>query len=200
MAEQNEPIEALPLIRKRKILGIIIPLINLPMFAISVYAAANNLMLGSSTNSFELFNSAAMIVSTILVGVVLPWWTPVYTSSYMMEKTGFRIKRFLRRSLLIPFKNIARAEVYIREPGDISEEAEKYAKESSEKLRKTGFSFVDYTNSEANIVLLMTGRKIIMVSPAKPKSFLKSLKNKSPKLSGKVVELNAHGKSVQELE
>jgi hypothetical protein len=199
LAEQNETVEALPLIRKRKLLGVIIPLVNLPMLAISVYAAANY-FISSSTDQFELFNSAAMIVSTILVGVVLPWWTPIYPSSYTMEKAGFRINRFLRRSLLIPYKNLERAEVYIREPGEISEDAEKYAKESSEKLRKTGFSFVDYTNSETNIVLLITGRKILMISPAKPKSFLKSLKIRSPKLNGKIVELNARGKTVKELE
>ncbi len=93
----------------------------------------------------------------------------------------------------MPYKEISRAEVYIREPGEIPEDAISYTKENAEKLRKTGFGFVDFTNSESNIVLLMSGRKIYMISPAKPRAFLKSLKKRSPKLTAKIVELKRKG-------
>jgi hypothetical protein len=106
----------------------------------------------------------------------------------------------MRSYLLVPCKSIDRVELYVREPGEIAEEAKKYAKESSDNLRNAGMKFVDYTNSEANIVLLLTGRKVIMVSPSKPRALLKSLKRKAPRLKAKIIELGPKGKSIQELE
>jgi hypothetical protein len=82
----------------------------------------------------------------------------------------------------------------------IAELARMIGQENAEKLRKTGFGFVDFTNSEANIVLIMSGRKVYMISPAKPRAFLKGLKKRAPKLNAKIVELNAKGKNIQELE
>jgi hypothetical protein len=125
---------------------------------------------------------------------------PVYTSRYTLEESGLRIRRLLKRSVFLPYKEIVRAEVYIREPGDVPEEALNYTKVSAERLRKSGLGFVDFTNSEANIVLLMSGSKIYMISPAKPRAFLKNLKKRAPKLTARIIELNAKGKNIQELE
>lgn len=200
MAVLNEQVEALPLIQKRRLLGIIIPAINLPFFVFNAYQTITIYLTGASLTSEEFYNSAILTVLTVLLAVFLPQWFPVYTSSYTLEENGFRINRMLKRSIILPYKDIARAEVYIREPGEIPDDAINYTKDSAEKLRKAGFSFVDFTNSESNIVLLMSGRKIYMISPAKPRAFLKSLKKRAPKLTAKIVELTAKGKTVQELD
>jgi len=200
LAEQNEPIEALPLIRKRRVLGIIVPLFNIPFFTITSYQTALLIIGGMPLNSEEVITSVIALIASLGVGLFLPWWSPVYASSYTLEATGLKIKRLLRGTVTLPYKDIARAEVYIRELGDISEDALNYTKDASAQLRKLGFSFVDFTNDEANIVILMVGRKVYMISPAKPRAFLKSLKRRAPKLTAKIVELNAKGKSVKELE
>jgi hypothetical protein len=200
LAEQNEQVEALPLIQKRRLLGIIIPAINLPFFAFNAYRTVTLYLSGAPMNSEDFYTSAVLAVFTLVLAVFLPQWVPVYTSKYTLEENGLKIGRMLKRSIILPYKEIARAEVYVREPGKIPEDAINYTRESAEKLKKTGFEFIDFTNSESNIVLLMSGRKIYMISPAKPRAFLKSLKKRSPKLTAKIVELNAKGKTIQELE
>lgn len=199
MAEQNEPVEALPLISKRRMLGIVIPVINIPFFVFNGYQVLSLYLSGAPTNSGDFVSNVIVSVTSLVLGFILPWWIPVYTSKYMLEGRGLRISRLFRRSVLLPYREIPRAEVYIREPGEIPEDALSYTKDAAERLRKTGFSFVDFTNSEANIVLLMSGRKIYMISPAKPKAFLKSLKKRAPKLTAKIVELSVSGKNIQEL-
>jgi hypothetical protein len=199
LAEQNEPVEALPLISKRRMLGIVIPVINIPFFVFNGYQVLSLYLSGAPTNSEDFVSNVIVSVTSLVLGFILPWWIPVYTSKYMLEGRGLRISRLFRRSVLLPYREIPRAEVYIREPGEIPEDALSYTKDAAERLRKTGFSFVDFTNSEANIVLLMSGRKIYMISPAKPKAFLKSLKKRAPKLTAKIVELSVSGKNIQEL-
>jgi hypothetical protein len=199
LAEQNEPVEALPLISKRRMLGIVIPVINIPFFVFNGYQVLSLYLSGAPTNSEDFVSNVIVSVTSLVLGFILPWWIPVYTSKYMLEGRGLRISRLYRRSVLLPYREIPRAEVYIREPGEIPEDALSYTKDAAERLRKTGFSFVDFTNSEANIVLLMSGRKIYMISPAKPKAFLKSLKKRAPKLTAKIVELSVSGKNIQEL-
>jgi hypothetical protein len=199
LAEQNEPVEALPLISKRRMLGIVIPVINIPFFVFNGYQVLSLYLSGAPTNSGDFVSNVIVSVTSLVLGFILPWWIPVYTSKYMLEGRGLRISRLFRRSVLLPYREIPRAEVYIREPGEIPEDALSYTKDAAERLRKTGFSFVDFTNSEANIVLLMSGRKIYMISPAKPKAFLKSLKKRAPKLTAKIVELSVSGKNIQEL-
>lgn len=200
MAEQNEQVEALPLISKRRILGIILPAMNLPFFIYNTYTIVTIYLAGGALNTEAFYSGVVLTVLTLVILFGLPQWIPVYTSKYTLEAEGLRISRFLKGSTLIKYKDLPRVEVYMREPGEIAEDALNYTKDNAERLRKTGFGFIDYTNSEANIVLLMSGRKIYMISPAKPRAFLKSLKKRVPKLTAKIVELNAKGKTVQELE
>jgi hypothetical protein len=196
---QAEEVPALPLATRRKVLGILIPLINMPLFALNLYETIMMAYAGTPLNSLDFLNSVVFTFITLGLGLLLPWWTPVYPSKYSLDGAGLRISRFLKKTLVIPYKRIERVEVYIREEGKISEEADKYAKDSAANLRKTGFKFNDYTNAESNIVLLISGNKIYMMSPEKPKSFVKSLKKRAPKLTVKLVELNERGKTVQEL-
>jgi hypothetical protein len=199
LAEQSEPVEALPLISKRRMLGIVIPLINMPFFVFNAYRVVTLYLSGTPTNSEDFVSSAIVLVTTLVLGFILPWWVPVYASKYFLEERGLRINRLFRKEVLLPYREIPRAEVYIREPGEVPQDAINYTRDAAEKLRKTGFSFVDFTNSEANIVLLMSGRKIYMISPAKPRAFLKSLKKRAPKLTAKIIELSPQGKNIQEL-
>jgi len=196
---QAEEVPALPLATRRKALGILIPLINMPLFALNLYETIVMAFAGTPLNSLDFLNSVVFTFICLGLSLLLPWWTPVYQSRYSLDGSGLRINRFLKKTLVIPYKRIERAEVYIREEGKISEEADKYAKDSAANLRKTGFKFNDYTNAESNIVLLISGNKIYMMSPEKPKSFIKSLKKRAPKLTVKLVELNERGKTVQEL-
>lgn len=200
MAEPNETIEALPLIPKRRFLGIIIPTINLPFFAYNVYILMTLYQSGTPLNSEEFYSSAILTIITLVLGVGLPQWIPIYSSKYTLEENGMRIRRLLKRDVVLPYKEIARSEVYMREPGEIPEDAINYTKDNATKLRKLGFGFADFTNSESNIVLIMAGRKIYMISPAKPRAFLKNLKKRVPKLTAKIIELNAKGKNIQELQ
>jgi hypothetical protein len=197
--DKAEEVPALPLVTRRKALGILIPLINMPLFALNLYETIMMAVEGTPMNSLDFLNSVVFTLICLGLGLLLPWWTPVYQSRYSLDDSSLRISRFLKKTLVIPYKRIERAEVYIREEGKISEEANKYAKDSASNLRKTGFKFNDYTNAESNIVLLISGNKIYMMSPLKPKSFIKSLKKRVPKLTVKLVELNERGKSVQEL-
>jgi hypothetical protein len=200
LAEQNEHVEVLPIIQKRRLLGILIPAMNLPFFLYNAYTVVNLYLAGTPLNTEEFYSSIVLTILTLVLCIGLPQWIPVYPSKYTLEAEGLKISRFLKGSVLLKYKDLPRAEVYVREPGDIPEADIEYTRKEAEKLRKTGFGFVDYTNSEANIVLLMSGRKIYMISPAKPRAFLKSLKKRAPKLTAKIVELNAKGKNIQELE
>ncbi len=199
MVEQNEPVEALPLIQKRKLLGFVIPAINLPFFVYNAYNLVTQYSSGTPMSTEDFYSGVFITVATLVLAIFLPQWIPVYESKYTLETTGLKISRLLTRSVHLPYTEIARAEVYIREEGEIPQDALDYTKDTAEKLRKTGFGFVDFTNSESNIVLLMSGRKIYMVSPAKPRAFLKSLKKRVPKLTARIVELNEKGKTIQDL-
>ena len=199
MAEQIEKVEALPLIVKRRILGIAIPAVNLPLFILNVNQIIIMVQEGTPTNSLDFLNGIMISVITFLLCFGLPQWVPVYQSNYVLNTNELRLSRFLRSSRALAYKNIERAEVYIRESDEIREDAIKYAKDSSEHLRKLGFKFEDYTNSESNIALIFVKNRIYMLSPAKPKSFIKSLKKRVPKLTAKIVELSVNGKVVQEL-
>jgi hypothetical protein len=200
LAEQNEQVDSLPLITKRRILGILVLAMNLPFFAYNLYSIVTIYLSGGPMNTENFYSNLVLTTLTLVLLLGLPRWIPVYTSKYTLEADGLRITRFLKGTIILNYKDIPRVEVYIREPEEIPEDALNYTKDAAEKLRKTGFSFVDYTNSEANIVLLMSGRKIYMISPAKPRAFLKSLKKRAPKLTAKIVELNKDGKKIQELE
>lgn len=117
LAEPSESVEAIPLLRKRRVLGIAIPLINASILAWNVYVLSDALAAGVFTlNSFEALDVLIVIAAAVLVGVLVPWWTPVYYSSYSLEAAGFSARRFMRRDLLVPYKSLDRVELYIREP------------------------------------------------------------------------------------
>jgi len=194
-----EKISELALDKKRRILGVLVPAINLPMFLWGSYRLIEYLSSGNSTGSFEFLN---LIITTLIplgLGIILPMRLPVFESNYWWTEDGIKIKRLLKGSITIPYNEIARAEVYIRKDETVSEDAEEYAKQEAEKLRKAGFDFKDYTNSEEIITMLLSGKQVYLISPRKPIRLLKKLKKRSPKLSAKIVELRSRGKYIRDL-
>ena len=77
------------------------------------------------------------------------------------------MKSLLRKDVLIPYKSIDRAEGYLRVDDEIDEAAKKYATDQAETLRKSGFKFKDYTNSDQIILNLFVEKNIYMLSPSK---------------------------------
>lgn len=200
MSKPTEVVEALPLVRKRRLLGILIPAINGPLFLINLYQTYSHLAQGMQLNTLAFLNDLFFLAITLGMSLVFPIWVPVYESKYRMEEDAFVITRLLRAKKKIPYRDIKRAEVYIRTGEEISEDALKYAKASAEKLRTSGFKFKDYTNSEESIVMLIAVDKVYLISPAKPKNVIKRLKGrKTGKFTVKIVELTSRGKNIREL-
>ena len=193
---------ALPLSRRRRLLGYMIPLLNLPLFTLKIYQTWVHLSSGVPVNSLEFFNDIVLLGLTFSLGLILPWWAPIYESRYGLTQEGVTIKRPLRGSTVIPYKSIIRSEIYIKKQPtrDVSKEAIRYSKAAVEDLRRSGFKFSDYTNAEESIVLLLTEKRVYMLSPDKPKSFIKKLRRRVPKLSVRLVELTSKGKRVRDFE
>ena len=196
----SEEIESLPLIRRRMLLGYMIPAVNLPLFFYNVYQTYLHyqegiLIIGSSV----FWEDAIVLISTLFLTLAIPRFFPVYPSRYLMTSDGLELKRFLRSTANIPFKEIDRVEVYIRADEEISKDATEYATNQSANLRKSGFKFIDYTNAENVIMNLFSEKAIYMISPAKPKSLLKDLKRRNKRLTARIVELTRRGKKIQDL-
>jgi len=196
----SEEIESLPLIRRRMLLGYMIPAVNLPLFIYNVYQTylhyqAEIFIVGSSV----FWEDIIVLISTLFLTLAIPRFFPVYPSRYLMTGDGLELKRFLRSSAKLPFREINRVELYIRVDDEISKDATEYATNQSAILRKSGFKFIDYTNAENIIMNLYMEKAIYMISPAKPKSLLKELKRKNKRLTARIVELTRRGKKIQDL-
>ena len=178
-----------------------IPLMNLPLFSLKAYQTYGHISAGMPLNSPEFFNDIIILGLSLSLGLLLPWWAPIYESRYGFTREGVTIKRLLRGRVTIPYKTIARSEVYLRNRsnGEVSKEALRYGKESVANLRSSGFKFSDFTNSEEVIVLLITERRIYMLSPEDHRAFLKRVRRRVEKLPIKLVELTSKGKRVREL-
>ena len=109
------------------------------------------------------------------------------------------LSRFLRGRKVLPYREIDRAEVYLRLDEKISDDAKKYAMDASANYRKSGFKFKDWTNAEDKIMNLFVGLDIYMISPEKPKTLLRDLKRRNKSFTAKIVELTTRGKRIQEL-
>jgi hypothetical protein len=196
----DEEIESLPLIRRRKLLGYLIPAFNIPLFIYNVYQTILHYQQGVLIFGSAVFlEDLLVLVSTLFLTLAIPRFFPVYFSRYYLRKDCIEVKRFLRGSEKIPFNKIGRVDVYIRIDEEISKDATEYATNQATNLRKSGFKFIDYTNAENIIMNLFLEKSIYMISPAKPKSLLKELKRRNKRLTARVVELTRRGKRIQDL-
>ena len=192
-------IKSLPLAQRRKILGYLVPAMNIPLFLYNLYLAYLHLQDGMVVGDNTFWNDAIVLAGTAFIGIAIPRFFPVYTSKYYMKPEGMQLKRLLRKTSIIPYKNIDRVEVYIRVDEEISKDATDYATDQSSILRKSGFKFMDYTNGEDTIVNLFVEKSVYMISPDKPKALLKELKRRNKRLTARIVELTKRGKKIQDL-
>lgn len=183
------------------ILGYMIPLLNLPLLGLKAYQTYVHLSSGMPINSIEFFNDVVLLGLSFSLGFILPWWAPIYESRYEVTGEGVAVKRLFRSKVTIPYSSIARAEIYVRKQPmrEVSKEALRYAKGSVQALRRSGFKFSDYTNSEEAIVLLLTEKRVYMLSPVDPQSFIKRLRRRVKRLPVKLVELTSRGKRVRDM-
>lgn len=194
-----EDILSLPLMQRRRILGYAIPAVNLPLFLYNFYVIAVHFQEGMPIGSSMFWEDLIVLFLTAFLTYYIPQFFPVYFSKYSHTKEGLSIKRLIRKDVIIPYRAIDRAEVYLRVDAEIDEEAKKYATSQAETLRKSGFKFKDYTNSDQIILNIFVEKNIYMLSPSKPKALLKELKRRNKKLSARIVELTRRGKRIQDL-
>jgi len=192
-------INSLPLMRRRRLLGYFIPLVNLPLFLYNLYQTYLHLQEGLIFGSPQFWEDVVVLTVTLFMTLMIPRFFPVYTSRYFHTENGLKIERFLRRTHIIPYKDIDRVEVYIKVDDEISQESKDYATNQAAILRKSGLKFVDYTNAESIIMNLFVGKSIYMISPAKPKTLLKELKRRNRKLTARIIELTKRGRHIQDL-
>ena len=200
MSNPTEVVEALPLMERRRLLGILIPAINLPLFIFNVYQSYNYLNRGGQLRNFEFLNYILFVLITLGLAFLIPIWAPFYASKYRMEKDYFTISRFLRKKIRISYNDIDRADIHIKAEELVSKDALKCSKEEADKLRAVGFKFNDFSNAQSNIVMLMAKERIYVVSPANPRNFVKRINGrKKGKLTVKLVELQKNGARIREL-
>ena len=190
---------SLPLVPIRKSLGYLIPLVNIPLLTWNIYQTYLLIQTGTDIDSTLFYENFAPLALTLIMTVIIPRRFPVYRSTYYLAESSFNIKRLLLGTVELPYTEIGRIELFIKEDEEIPESVKKYAQDESQRLSKTGFKFKDFTNSESNIMNMMVEDKIYMISPDKPKSLVKELKSRNGKLTAKIVELHSRGKKVREL-
>ena len=195
----DSEIKSIPLAQRRRLLGLLVPVVNLPLFLYNLYQTFIHIQEGLVVGSQQFWEDAIVLTLTLFITILITRFFPLYPSRYFLMGKGLTIKRFLRSTVVIPYKQIDRVEVYIRVDEETSKEATEYATDQSSILRKSGFKFNDYTNAEKKIMNLFTGKKIYMISPEKPKSLLKELKRRNRKLTARIIELTKRGKRIRDL-
>ncbi len=196
----EESIPALKLGGRRRTIGYLIPLVNGPLLIWEAYEVYTTLSQGKQWNTGLFLNDVLILLVSLALMTIVPRQMPVYTSTYSFTEMGLRISRFLKGSTTIPYDKIARAEVYVKNEkrGEVSKDALKYAKDSADALRKSGFKFDDYTNDDDRVALLICDEKIYLLSPAYPKAFIHKLRKKTGKLPAQMIELTPKGKRTSE--
>ncbi len=194
-----EDIPSLPMMQRRTLLGYAIPAVNIPLFIYNIYQIAVHFQGGMAIGDQLFWEDMVVLIITAFLTYSIPRYFPVYYSKYSHTKDGLSIKRLLRKDVLIPYKSIDRADVFIKVDEKIDEAAKKYAMDQADQLRKSGLKFRDFTNSDQIILNLLVEKNIYMLSPAKPKALLKELKRRNRKLNARIVELTRRGKRIQDL-
>ncbi len=201
-ASRDEAIPALELDRRRRILGYVVPAINLPYFALKIYEIYLGLQAGMPVNSPDFLNDLILLSLSLGLTILIPSFAPVYESRYWFTEAGLRISRVLKRKITVPYSSVEMVELYTRDEkrGKASPEAVKAAKETINTMRRTGFKFVDFTNAEESIALIYgEGNKVYMISPAYPKAFAQKLRKKVGRLTVRIIELTPRGKRTIDL-
>jgi hypothetical protein len=96
-------IDSLPLMKRRRILGYLIPAINIPIFINTLYQTFLHYQEGVLTISGPVFwEDFIVLTSGLLLAIAIPRFFPVYSSNYSLKQNGLQVKRLLRRTVQIP--------------------------------------------------------------------------------------------------
>ena len=201
MAARDEEIPSLPLHPRRRILGYIVPLVSFPILTWKAYSIS--LLLSQPSPQPigpDLLNDLATISFSLVLLFLIPHYSPLYTNHYWLTPKGLKITRILKGTKVLPYDTIGRLELFIRDErqGEPSKEALQYARDHVNGLRKTGSTFIDYTNNEGKIALIYIGETIYMITPANPRSFAQKLGKRIRRLSVKTVTLTPKGVRIKD--
>ncbi len=201
MAARDEEIPSLPLHTQRRLLGYLVPLLSFPILIWKAYSISLILsQTGPQPSGHDLINDVVTISFSLLLLLLIPHYSPLYTNHYWLTPRGLKITRILKGTKVLPYDTIDRLELFIREErqGKPSKEALQYARDHVNGLRKTGSKFIDYTNNEGKIALIHIGEKIYMITPANPRSFAQKMGKRIRRLSIKTVTLTPKGTRVKD--
>lgn len=196
MAAPEEEIPSLPLHTQRRILGYLVPLVSFPIltwkaYSVSIILSQPNFQL---TNP-EFINDVVTISFSLVLLLLIPQNSPLYTNRYWLTPKGLKVTRILKGTKVLPYASIDRLELYVRDlrKGPPSKEALQYARDHVNERRNSGFKFIDYTNNETKIALIYTGTDIYMITPANPRALAQKLLKRVKRLSVRTVTLTPMG-------
>ncbi|MBS7630515.1 hypothetical protein KEJ47_02890 [Candidatus Bathyarchaeota archaeon] len=196
---KKEFIAECPLDRKRRFLGTFVPVINISIFSMILFYTVSGLLAGLPILSIDFMSNLVIIVLSFFVGFYMPRNAPIYTSRYELSRDKLTIYRIYKKPVTLSFREIREVEVYVKSKGRIPREVIQQERMAIESLRKNGFKFLDYTNTEDIIILLITEEKVYMISPKEPEELIKKIKKYQPSLKGRLVELTDKGSRVKRI-
>lgn len=201
MTARDEEIPSLPLHTRRRLLGYLVPLVSFPILIWKAYSVTLLLSQPSpQLSGLELLNDLVTISFSLVLLLLIPNRSPLYTNHYWLTPKGLKITRTFKGTTILPYDTIDRLELYIRDErrGKPSNEALLFARDQVNKRRKDGFKFIDYTNNETKIALIHAGQKIYMITPADPRAFAYKLGKRIRGLSVRTVTLTPKGSRVKD--
>lgn len=196
---RKEFIAECPLDRRRRFLGTFIPVINISIFSMILFYTVSGLLAGLPVFSIDFMSNVVIICLSFFVGFYMPRNAPIYTSRYELSHGELTIHRIYKKPITLSFREIKEVEVYVKSKGRIPKEVIQQERLVIESLRKNGFKFFDYTNTEDIIMLLITEEKVYMISPREPEELIKKIKKYHPSLKGRRVELTEKGSRMRKI-
>jgi hypothetical protein len=199
MTSHEQEIPSLPLQTRRRVLGYLIPIVNIPILTWRIYSISNTLVQNNSINYGNFIDDFLTIVLALILLVIIPQYSPLYTNRYWFTSNGIKITRFFKTTFTIPYNSINEINFYIRDErkGKPSQEALKFSRDKVNQLKDSGYRILDYTNDETKIALLFYDKEICMITPAKPKEFSHEMSRRVKKLKIITITLTFRGTRIK---
>ena len=97
MTARDEEIPSLPLHTQRRLLGYLVPLVSIPILIWKAYSISLILSQPSpQLNSPELLNDLVTISFSLMLLLLIPNHSPLYTNHYWLTPQGLKITRTLK--------------------------------------------------------------------------------------------------------
>jgi len=164
-----------------------------------LFYTISGLLTGLSIFSIDFMSNIVIIGLSFFIGFYMPRNSPIYTSRYELSHDKLILYRIYKKPVALSFREVRAVEVYVKSKGRIPREVIQQERMAIESLRKNGFKFFDYTNTEDIIVLLITEEKVYMISPKEPGELIKKIKKYQSSLKGRLVELTEKGSRVKRI-